>query len=891
MRKILSSIMLIAVAAMASVSCQKEEAQAPVEPKSTTITLKADVVDTKTYITEGNAVLWGTGEYVQLYYNDGADKFAESSADAADLWDGESSAMFSFDITYDEADSYVLGGIYPASCVVESSNGNPSAYKVTLPAIQNASASSYDPKAFIMVMQPQTVTTFDTEAHLASFRRAVALNKVTLTGVKEDVSSVEITLPEGQYLAGRRYFDLTTGVEGEVYNSQTNTIKVNAEYTGSSIDVWFTSWGVELAEGDQVTIKMVSATKVYTRTISVNSNGLKFVEGGLNKLAVNMASAEEEVLDNLAGEYLIAAMPGAWVLMTETENTQYTNHYFECVSSEVTSAVADVLSSDFYGVDNIEDYVWVISEVDGGYAVQNKSTEKYLSWTSGNSAVYSETPVAFSVSINDDKSGSIVHLTTTDRSLQYNSGSPRFAFYTSTQKPLYFIPWVEDTTPRISVSTNSIEVDADATSCEFTYELRYVAGTPEVSVAADATMTEVDPSVEGNTVTVKFDANAEDAVKTATIVLSIDGADNVEVTITQKAYVDPSVIKELTVAEFLLKEVSTEVFYQLTGTIKNLTNTTYGNFDLVDETGSVYVYGLKENESAGNQTFANLGLKEGDLVTIIGPRSDYSGTAQVGTSSVKAYYVSHVPACAVPVITFTDNTVTITAETGATIHYTTDGTDPTESSDVYSGPIEVTEANSPMTVKSIAVAEGKVASLVTSKTCTYVDPNAGGGETVGTPSTTACYTLDTSDTSNKGTNNSYAGACDVTCNGITWNVTGNATINPWRIGGKNLTNVDRTVYSKTAYSVPLSKIEFVSGTMNLSSWNSLKLEYSTNSDFSDAVTITAPSVAASTTIEFAPEGGFPANCYFRFVLNVSAGTGSSNKYVQLSKIIFYGYEN
>jgi len=106
-----------------------------------------------------------------------------------------------------------------------------------------------------------------------------------------------------------------------------------------------------------------------------------------------------------------------------------------------------------------------------------------------------------------------------------------------------------------------------------------------------------------------------------------------------------------------------------------------------------------------------------------------------------------------------------------------------------------------------------------------------------------------------------------------------------------LTNVDRTVYSKTAYSVPLSKIEFVSGTMNLSSWNSLKLEYSTNSDFSDAVTITAPSVAASTTIEFAPEGGFPANCYFRFVLNVSAGTGSSNKYVQLSKIIFYGYEN
>lgn len=710
--------MLIAVAAMASVSCQKEEAQAPVEPKSTTITLNANVVDTKTYI-EDKAVLWGTGEYVQLYYNDGADKFAKSSADAADLWDGESSAMFSFDITYDEADSYVLGGIYPASCVVESNNGSPSAYKVTLPAIQNASASSYDPKAFIMVMQPQTVTTFDTEAHLASFRRAVALNKVTLTGVKENVSSVEITLPEGKYLAGRRYFDLTTGVEGEVYNSQTNIIKVNADYTGSSIDVWFTSWGVELAEGDQVTIKMTSDSKVYTRTISVNSNGLKFVEGSLNKLSVNMATAEEEVLDNIAGEYLIAAMPAEWMLMSGTGTT-----FFNRVDSKVTTNSEKVTSSDFYGIDGIEDCIWVISEVEGGYAVQNKSTGKYISWNSGNTAVNSESAVAFSVSINDDKSGSIVHLTTTDRSLQYNSGSPRFAFYTSTQKPLYFIPWVEDTTPRISVSANSIEVDADATSCEFTYELRNVAGTPELSVAAGATMTEVDPSVEGNTVTVKFAANAEDAVKTATIVLSIDGADNVEVTITQKAYVDPSVIEELTVAEFLLKEESTDVWYQLTGTISNIYNTTYGNFYLTDDAGDqVTVYGLKASESAGNTTFSTLGLKEGDVVTLIGNRSAYNSTPQVGN----AYYVRHIAATDAPTISFADNTVTIEAETGATIYYTTDGTDPTTTSDLYSAPFEITETK---TVKAIAVADGEAPSLVTSKKCTYVDPDASEGDVI-----------------------------------------------------------------------------------------------------------------------------------------------------------------
>ena len=542
--------MLIAVAAMASVSCQKEEAQAPVEPKSTTITLKADVVDTKTYITEDNAVLWGTGEYVQLYFNDGTNsQFVKSSADAADLWKDEKSAMFSFDITYDEsADSYVLGGIYPESATNGIDNENAAKFKLALPSVQNATASSYDPAAFIMVMKPETVTTFDKEAHLASFRRAVALNKVTLTGVNEPISSVEITVPEGKYLAGRRYIDLTTGESGDIYENggRTNTIKVNADYTGSSIDVWFTSWGVELAAGEKLTIKMTSATKTYTRTITVNENGIKFIEGGLNKLTVDMSSAEEAVLDNLTGKYLIAAMPTKWMLMSGTNSGSYYNR----VESNVSSSAEEVLSSDFYGVAGIEDCVWIVAKMEGGYSLQNIATGKYLKLTSdGNSAHTSETAVAFDITVTD-KVAKVVPKEFTNRELEYNSSSPRFAFYKNTQNDIYFIPWVEDTNPRILVSTNSIEVDADATSCEFTYELRNVTGTPEVSVAADATMTEVDPSVEGNTVTVKFDPNAEDAVKTATIVLSIDGADNVEVTITQAA-VEPKTPVFASLAELI----------------------------------------------------------------------------------------------------------------------------------------------------------------------------------------------------------------------------------------------------------------------------------------------------------------------------------------------------
>ena len=95
----------------------------------------------------------------------------------------------------------------------------------------------------------------------------------------------------------------------------------------------------------------------------------------------------------------------------------------------------------------------------------------------------------------------------------------------------------------------------------------------------------------------------------------------------------------MTVEEFLAKPVDAGVYYRLTGTITDLYNTAYGNFTLVDETGSVLVYGLTaEKVSSNDQSFSTLGLKEGDIVTLEGTRDEHEGEAQVGGP---AYYISH----------------------------------------------------------------------------------------------------------------------------------------------------------------------------------------------------------------------------------------------------------
>lgn len=119
-----------------------------------------------------------------------------------------------------------------------------------------------------------------------------------------------------------------------------------------------------------------------------------------------------------------------------------------------------------------------------------------------------------------------------------------------------------------------------------------------------------------------------------------------------KEYIAPAdieqlgAIKAVTVADFLAAPEGTALF-ELTGIVKNLANTTYGNFDLVDATGSVYVYGLTGNGAIGSndKTFASLGINEGDVITIIGTRTSYKETPQVGgTAYLKEHVVAAKPA-------------------------------------------------------------------------------------------------------------------------------------------------------------------------------------------------------------------------------------------------------
>lgn len=321
-------------------------------------------------------------------------------------------------------------------------------------------------------------------------------------------------------------------------------------------------------------------------------------------------------------------------------------------------------------------------------------------------------------------------------------------------------------------------------------------------------------------------------------------------------------------------EISSEVYAK--GIIRSIkeVSTNYGNatYSIGDDSSSEVIDVFRGKYLNGTKFTSNDQIQVEDEVVVKGKVQDYKGAKQFCVNN-QIVSLKRIEPCATPMITIAeDGTASITCATaGATIHYTVGDSpaDPTETDAVFST-VTLTDGQ---TIKAIAVAENHKPSAVASKK--YVV----GGAAI----PVVLYTL----TPTNGTNNSYASNCDVTVDGITWNLTGNSQINPWRLGGKNITKVDRALYSKTAYPKALTSIKVTFGTATNITINSCKLVYSTNADFTDSKECNI-TFKKSSTVEITEN--FPANAFYKLVFNVT-NTKKSTGYVELSKIEFLGLDN
>lgn len=140
---------------------------------------------------------------------------------------------------------------------------------------------------------------------------------------------------------------------------------------------------------------------------------------------------------------------------------------------------------------------------------------------------------------------------------------------------------------------------------------------------------------------VRFYAAANDGGDRSATIVFKTYSNNKEYTSQTTIYQKGS-IQEVSVADFLAAPVS-DAQYRITGVIMDVANASYGNCTIRDYSGEVYVYGI-----GAKGDFGKLGLKVGDIVTLVGQRGAYNDSPQMA----KGQYESHKPVTQVTIAEF-----------------------------------------------------------------------------------------------------------------------------------------------------------------------------------------------------------------------------------------------
>ena len=147
------------------------------------------------------------------------------------------------------------------------------------------------------------------------------------------------------------------------------------------------------------------------------------------------------------------------------------------------------------------------------------------------------------------------------------------------------------------------------------------------------------------------------------------------------------------------------------------------------------------------------------------------------------------------------------------------------------------------------------------------------------------YTLD--GTVKEGSNG-YDTESTITQSDISWSITGNTQMAPWRIGGKSLSKEERAIYSTKAINDDISKIVITHGGASSITVNSMTVIVSTIKNGGGTVISTlTPTFSANGDVTITrPDGKDWSEAYYKIVYNVTVSS-TSNKFIEFTSAKFY----
>lgn len=545
---------------MAFSSCQKQEEEKVVlnDYKELLFSSEKPVFsdETKTEWT-GEAIQWSKEDAIRIAYTcNGVWQNADGTAteDEANgsktakmyastpLSEASATAQFSVSdyFTGNAEGEYVFYGVYPSvACVTGSDFKYAPSVTVSIPTEQTPLGATFDPDADLMAAKsPQTYTGIPEEPISLLWTRIVAHGHLTLKGLQtvgeEKISTITLTADSEADMVGQHYLYLDTyNVVKPNGNNTANVLTINAD--NLSIDEGnVTFWACFLpCVVKSLTVNVETDLATYTRVIETCS--LDFKQNARNILSINMASAERVEKEEDTSDY-----SGIYAILTKRSSGDYyymTNDLGSASTKRFTAESAGA-SLPESGIELGSSKLWEVSKTDDYYVVRSVGSDKYITWTSGNSANLGDEGILFTITKTGDGLYNLMYEDSDgDRYLSLNktSGNDYFALYKSGQAMnLDLIPAVQGEDPSVLTATAPGQMSAAGGAGSFTFTLT----NPKDGQSVTATVTEGqewinDVAVAENKVTYTVAENTSSESREGVITLKYEGVDDVEVTVTQ----------------------------------------------------------------------------------------------------------------------------------------------------------------------------------------------------------------------------------------------------------------------------------------------------------------------------------------------------------------------
>lgn len=560
---------LVAAAAMALVSCQKNEIEnpAPQEYEYTFLIGSADDAESKAAIGNEN-VVWEEGDRMGVYTKVAAGTISNNAY--GDITPGAPATMKMYSNQALATGDYIYA-YYPYD---ESNKNGNLTVTLNIPTIQDGKDD------MPMVAIPHCV-----ESAISSGQQNAPVGKIKFANLGSVIefhvySTTEayqtelvksVTFNADQAIAGNFTFDISA-----VDYSDEETLAIAGYEATSVVSTLSTSTQVSADKNAATVVKMVVAPGTYTGNIVVTtdkatytypiSTAKEFNRSAVKPLGVNLKAenrAENTAVD-YSGSYAIVAKSGEkFYYLTNVDsgaNTKRLN------SMEISSLPAENANLDASVVWNL------IAKGDGTYYIQSAENDLYLDHhaKSSNSATLEQTTssvISMAVEPTNDGRYMISYENETDggteiRKLVKNSQDSYFAFYTSEQSgAVYLIPAVAVKIPAIQIET-LVLAEAEGGEVSVNYSIKNP--TDGKNLTATETCDWLSVAVEEGQVIFNIDENDVEEERTAAITLAYDGAESVVVTVTQAAkaavdVVEKEVVIDMTAQSFANQETITTV--------------------------------------------------------------------------------------------------------------------------------------------------------------------------------------------------------------------------------------------------------------------------------------------------------------------------------------------